>query len=127
MLPLIGIFVANLFKPRRQLEIENLFLHHQLNICMRQARHRRRWPPPETAKTIAWDKAREAVALLRALIRVVDDGCLQAEQNADLSPEGIARRREAVGRQALSESENWPPERAAERAITENIDFLERK
>lgn len=48
-------------------------------------------------------------------------------QNTDLSPEGIARRREALGRQALSELENWPPLGAAERAITENIEFLEKK
>lgn len=40
VLQLIGHFVANLFKPRRQLEVENLFLRHQLNICMRRARHR---------------------------------------------------------------------------------------
>ena len=86
-----------------------------------------RWPPPEIAKAIAWDKSREAVDLLRALIRTVDDGCLQAEQDADLSPEGVARRRQALGRQALSELENWPPLRAAERAITENIDYLEKK
>jgi hypothetical protein len=42
LLHLIGIFVANLFKPRRQLEVENLFLRHQLNICMRRAPHRLR-------------------------------------------------------------------------------------
>jgi hypothetical protein len=38
----IGIFGANLFKPRRQLEVENLFLRHQLNICMRRVPHRLR-------------------------------------------------------------------------------------
>jgi hypothetical protein len=96
-------------------------------IAMRIVPTRLRWPPPETAKTIAWDKAREAVELLHALMRTVDDGCLQAEQNADLSPEGVARRRQALGRQALSELETWPPLRAAERAITENIDYLEKK
>lgn len=42
VLRLIGIFGANLFKPRRQLEVENLFLRHQLNICMRRAPHRPR-------------------------------------------------------------------------------------
>jgi hypothetical protein len=34
LLQVMGIFVANLFKPRRQLEVENLFLRHQLNVCM---------------------------------------------------------------------------------------------
>jgi hypothetical protein len=42
LLQLIGIFVANLFKPRRQLEVENLVLRHQLNVCMRRVRHRLR-------------------------------------------------------------------------------------
>jgi hypothetical protein len=36
---LIGIFIANLFKPRRQLAVENLFLRHQLNIYLRRAPH----------------------------------------------------------------------------------------
>jgi hypothetical protein len=31
------MFVADLFKPRRQLEVENLFLRHQLNIALRRA------------------------------------------------------------------------------------------
>ena len=35
-------FVANLFRSRRRLEIENLFLRHQLNIAMRRAPHRLR-------------------------------------------------------------------------------------
>src|SRR6266516_5761281 len=31
---LLGTFVADLFKSRRRLEIENLFLRHQLNIAL---------------------------------------------------------------------------------------------
>ena len=41
-LQLLGMFVADLFRPRRQLEVENLFLRHQLNIALRGARHRLR-------------------------------------------------------------------------------------
>ena len=37
MLRLLGTFVANLFKSRRRLELENLFLRHQLNIALRRA------------------------------------------------------------------------------------------
>jgi hypothetical protein len=37
---LIGTFVADLFKPQRRLEVENLFLRHQLNIALRRAPHR---------------------------------------------------------------------------------------
>ena len=36
ILQLLGTFVANLFRSRRQLEVENLFLRHQLNIALRR-------------------------------------------------------------------------------------------
>jgi hypothetical protein len=39
-LQLLGTFVANLFRSRRRLEVENLFLRHQLNIGLRSAPHR---------------------------------------------------------------------------------------
>jgi len=41
-LQLLRMFVADLFRPRRQLEVENLFLRHQLNIALRGAPHRPR-------------------------------------------------------------------------------------
>jgi hypothetical protein len=37
ILHLLWMFVADLFKPRRKLEVENLFLRHQLNIALRRA------------------------------------------------------------------------------------------
>ena len=33
---LLATFIADLFKSRRRLEVENLFLRHQLNIILRQ-------------------------------------------------------------------------------------------
>jgi hypothetical protein len=36
ILHLLGTFVANLFKSRRRLEVENLFLRHQLNVALRR-------------------------------------------------------------------------------------------
>src|SRR5258708_19208004 len=33
----LGMFVADLFKPRCRLEAENLFLRHQLSIALRRA------------------------------------------------------------------------------------------
>jgi hypothetical protein len=33
----LGMFAADLFKPRLRLEAENLFLRHQLNIALRRA------------------------------------------------------------------------------------------
>ena len=38
----LGMFVADLFKSRRRLEAENLFLRHQLNIALRRAPSRLR-------------------------------------------------------------------------------------
>jgi hypothetical protein len=43
ILNLLGTFVGNLFKSRRRLEIENLFLRHQLNIALRRAPRRLRF------------------------------------------------------------------------------------
>jgi transposase InsO family protein len=42
ILSLLMMFVANLFKSRRRLELENLFLRHQLNIALRRSPHRLR-------------------------------------------------------------------------------------
>src|SRR5512139_2062010 len=42
ILQLLTAFVANLFRSRRQLEIENLFLRHQLHIALRRVPHRLR-------------------------------------------------------------------------------------
>ena len=41
-LHLLMMFVADIFKSRRSLEAENLFLRHQLNIALRRARPRLR-------------------------------------------------------------------------------------
>jgi len=38
----LGLFVVDLFKSRRRLEAENLFLRHQLNIALRRISPRRR-------------------------------------------------------------------------------------
>jgi transposase InsO family protein len=40
ILHLLATFVGNLFRSRRRLEIDNLFLRHQLNIAMRRAPRR---------------------------------------------------------------------------------------
>jgi hypothetical protein len=33
----LAMFFVDLFKPRRRLEVENLFLRHQLSIALRRA------------------------------------------------------------------------------------------
>jgi hypothetical protein len=40
ILHLLGTFVVNLFRSRHRLEVESLFLRHQLNIALRRAPHR---------------------------------------------------------------------------------------
>jgi hypothetical protein len=42
ILHLLLMFVAAMFKSRRRLEAENLFLRHQLSIALRQVPHRLR-------------------------------------------------------------------------------------
>jgi hypothetical protein len=39
---LLGTFIADLLKSRRRLEVENLFLRHQLNIALRRTPQRLR-------------------------------------------------------------------------------------
>src|SRR6266508_4596772 len=40
---LLATFIADVFKSRRRLEVENLFLRHQLNIALRRAPQRPRF------------------------------------------------------------------------------------
>jgi hypothetical protein len=55
-LRLIGTFVVDLlFRSQRQLEVENLFLRHQLNIAVRRAPQRIRLSPCDQALLI-WVK-----------------------------------------------------------------------
>ena len=61
------------------------------------------------------------------MLRALDDACHRAEQNADLKPEAIARRRKELGDQALSKLADFKPVLTAERAVNENIDKLEPK
>src|SRR2546421_7774193 len=42
---LLATFIADLFKPPRRLEVENLFLRHQLNVALRRAPKRVRLRP----------------------------------------------------------------------------------
>src|SRR5262245_4555725 len=52
-LNLLGTFVIDLLKSRRRLEVENLFLRHQLNIALRRAPHRLRLRGGDRA-LLAW-------------------------------------------------------------------------
>src|SRR6266446_2538425 len=50
---LLATFIADLFKSRRRLEVENLFLRHQLNIALRRAPQRLRLRGSDRA-LLAW-------------------------------------------------------------------------
>jgi len=43
ILHLLATFIADLFKPHRRLEVENLFLRHQRNVALRRAPQRVRY------------------------------------------------------------------------------------
>src|SRR5262245_25717263 len=53
VLHLLGTFVTDFFKPRCRLQVENLFLRHQLNIALRRAPHRFRLRGRDRA-LLAW-------------------------------------------------------------------------
>ena len=61
------------------------------------------------------------------MLRVLDDAYHRAEQNADLKPEAIARRRKELGDQALSKLAAFQPLQTAERAVDQSINSLEPK
>ena len=86
-----------------------------------------RWPSPESANTGVWDRLRDGVKALRAMLRVLDDACHRAEHDRDLKPESIARHRIELGDQALSKLAAFKPLQIAERAVDENINDLEPK
>lgn len=56
----------------------------------------------------------------------MDRDCSEAEQNRELSANAIGQRRAAIGEQALRKLVNFRSFEVAEKAVTENIDVLER-
>ncbi len=86
-----------------------------------------RWPPAGVARTIAWDRLRDCVDAMRGLARAVDNNCAEGEQDQDLSPEGIRRRRTKVGQQALAELADLKPIKLAEKAVANNLALLEER
>jgi hypothetical protein len=53
--------IADLFKSRRRLEVENLFLRHQLNIALRQAPQRLRLRASDRALMIWMTRMRPSL------------------------------------------------------------------
>jgi hypothetical protein len=63
---------------------------------------------------------------LQDLVRKADLACIEAEQDRELSAGGIARRRAELCDQVLRKRRNFEPFEIAERALTENVNALER-
>lgn len=94
-------------------------------IQLRIAAKRLHWP--ESGTSIACGRLHECVDALHGLVRVVDDNCRRVEQDVDLSPEGMARRRTEFGRQTLKELANFKSFQVAQRAVTNDIDLIEKR
>jgi hypothetical protein len=73
ILHLLGTFVADLFKSRRRLEIENLFLRHQLSIALRRAPDRLRLRGGDRALMVWMTRLWPS---LLGLVRVVQPGTI---------------------------------------------------
>ena len=85
----LGMFVADLFKPRRQLEVENLFLRHQLNIALRRASCRLRLRGSDRA-LLVW-MSRLWPSLLRSA-RIVQPDTILRWHRAGFRAQGAERR-----------------------------------
>ena len=94
-------------------------------IKVRIVPKRLRWPAP--GADVAWTKAHDCVDALQDLVRKVDLGCLEAEQDRKSSASSIARRRTEVCDKAMTELVSFRLFQIAERAMAENIDLLERR
>ncbi len=86
----LGMFVADLFKPRCRLEAENLFLRHQLSIALRRAPPRLRLRGVDRAllvwMTRLWPSligAAQVVQLCSWMRRDVDPNKVSARQPDD--------------------------------------------
>lgn len=86
-----------------------------------------RWPSPETARTIAWDRLRDCTKGLRDMAHALEIGCQAAEADPDLSPEGRKRRKATLGAKALAELEQYKPFLLAEKAALNDINHIEEK
>jgi hypothetical protein len=82
------------------------------------------WPEANTANV--WASAHRCVDGWHSLIRQTDLACSKAEQDSELNTGAIGRRRSEICDQALRKLVNFRGLEIAEKALTENIDALER-
>src|SRR5438034_4673389 len=78
---LLGTFIADLLKSRRRLEVENLFLRHQLNIILRRPPQRLRLRGSDRALMVWMTRLWPS---LLALARVVQPATRSEEHTSEL-------------------------------------------
>lgn len=84
---------------------------------------RQRWPDANT--NTEWGKLHAAVDALHDLVTSLENNCRIAEDDSDLTVQGIARRRAVIGQQALAELKDFAPYISAEKAANNTTDVLE--
>jgi len=77
---LLATFIADLFKSRRPLEVENLFLRHQLNIILRRPPQRLRPQLRPLLYTYTFSRAKIVISV------VLDSSCTGCEPAPDHKP-----------------------------------------
>ena len=95
LLRLFAAFIANLFKSRRRLEAENVFLRHQLNVALR--RRRPRFPLRGSDRTVLVWMTRLWPSLL-SLARVVEPATIVRWHRAGFRSYWRWKSRERAGR-----------------------------
>ncbi len=91
-----------------------------IRICPGRAR----WPEPSAGST--WETAHRCVHALQNFVRGVDNACGEVEADEELSAPAIARRRSEICDQSLRKLLNFAAFEIAEKALTRDIDALER-
>src|SRR5262245_3081972 len=94
---LLAAFIVDLFKPPRRLEVENLFLRHQLNIPLRRA--------PRRVPLQAADRA-VAHVLRRRWTRLSYDPCLRLHSSAITPSTAFATSSWALGAWSMLRQSN---------------------
>jgi hypothetical protein len=94
----------------------------QIKICI--VPRRVRWPDEQSSP--GWAAAQNCVRSFESLIRDVDNACLQVEQDKELSGPAVRHQRALTCDRALGKLIEFRPLQVAERALSEDINALER-
>src|SRR5262249_39088047 len=86
---LLATFIADLFKPRRRLEVENLFLRHQLTVALRRGPRRLRLRADDRALMVWMTRMWPSLLGLTRVVQGIDpDLGFTGAGNLELGREG---------------------------------------